>query len=61
MIHLLSELAKRDGLDAMNQKVIERFRDSQPFLVDVVLAKSVIPEINGKVLLHAGPPSSSRT
>lgn len=56
MIHLLSELAKRDGLDAMNQKVIERFRDSQPFLVDVVLAKSVIPEINGKVLLHAGPP-----
>lgn len=56
MIHLLSELAKHDGLDAMNQKVIECFRDSQPFLVDVVLAKSVIPEINGKVLLHAGPP-----
>ena len=55
MIHLLSELAKRDGLDAMNQKVIERFRDSQPFLVDVVLAKSVIPEINGKVLFARWP------
>lgn len=40
----------------MNQKVIQRFRDAQPFLVDVVPAKSVIPELNGKVLLHAGPP-----
>lgn len=56
MIHLLTELAKHDEIDGMNQEVIERFRDSQPFLVDVVPAKSVIPEINGKVLLHAGPP-----
>lgn len=56
MIHLLTELAKHDEIDAMNQKVVERFRDSQPFLTDVVPAKSVIPEIRGKVLLHAGPP-----
>lgn len=56
MIHLLNELAKHDEVDAMNEAVIARFRDSQPFLMDVVPAKSVIPELNGKVLLHAGPP-----
>lgn len=56
MIHLLTELAKREGIDEMNDRVVERFRDSQPFLTDVVPAKSVIPELNGKVLLHAGPP-----
>lgn len=56
MIHLLNELAKHDEIDEMNMKVVERFRDAQPFLVDVVPAKTVIPEINGKVLLHAGPP-----
>lgn len=56
MIHLLNEIAKHKEIDELNQKVIERFRNSQPFLVDVVPAKSVIPELNGKVLLHAGPP-----
>ncbi len=56
MIHLLTELSRMEGIDEMNQRVCARFRDSQPFLVDVVPAKSVIPEINGKVLLHAGPP-----
>ena len=57
MIHLLNELARHDEIDAMNAKVLERFKDSQPFLMDVVPAKTVIPEITqGKVLLHAGPP-----
>ena len=56
MIYLLGKIAQHQEIDAMNQKVIQRFRDAQPFLVDVVPAKSVIPELNGKVLLHAGPP-----
>ena len=56
MIRLLHELAKHDEIDAMNEKVIGRFRDAQPFLVDVVPAVSVIPELDGHVLLHAGPP-----
>lgn len=42
--------------DAANERVIGRMRDSQPFLVDVRPAKEVIPEIRGRVLLHAGPP-----
>lgn len=59
LIHLLNALdARRDEIDAANEKVIARMRDSKPFLIDVVPAKTVIPEINGKVLLHAGPPIS---
>ena len=56
MIHLLNEIAKHEEIDALNERVIARFRDSQPFLVDVVPAYTVIPELKGKVLLHAGPP-----
>lgn len=56
LIHLINELNKREEIDTMNRKVIDRFRDAQPFLVDVVPAVSVIPELDGKVLLHAGPP-----
>ncbi len=56
LIYLIHELNKRKEIDAMNQRVIERFKDAQPFLIDVVPAASVIPELNGRVLLHAGPP-----
>lgn len=56
LIHLLDELARVEGVDEANERVIARFRESQPFLIDVVPAKEVIPEIRGKVLLHAGPP-----
>lgn len=43
-------------IDQANQAIIERITKSTPVLLDVVLAKSVIKELNGKVLLHAGPP-----
>ena len=60
LIRILNELEKKaEEIDAANEKVIGRLRDSQPFLVDVVPAHTVIPELqesNGKVLLHAGPP-----
>ena len=41
-----------------NEKVIEKIKNSQPFLVNVVPANTVIPELNEtkKTLLHAGPP-----
>lgn len=38
--------------EAVTQKVIE----SQPHLIDVVQAKEVISELDGKALMHAGPP-----
>lgn len=47
---------KYNSLNEANQAVIDKITSAQPFLVDVVPAKSVIKELNGKVLLHAGPP-----
>lgn len=59
LIRILNELEKHaETIKVSNEKVIGRFRDSQPFLMDVVQAKTVIPELQGKVLLHAGPPIS---
>lgn len=56
LIYILNELNKIREINEANEKVITRYRDAQPFLIDVVPAGSVIPELNGKVLLHAGPP-----
>lgn len=56
LIRILNAMAKMDNLEVANQQVIDRMRDSQPFLVDVVPAKSVIPVLNTRTLLHAGPP-----
>lgn len=47
---------KYKNINEANQAVIEKVISAQPYLMDVVPAKSVIKELNGKVLLHAGPP-----
>ncbi|CQR46305.1 hypothetical protein BN1058_00558 [Paraliobacillus sp. PM-2] len=40
-----------------NEAVVEKMKNAQPFLIDVVPAHTVIPEHNeGKLLTHAGPP-----
>lgn len=45
-----------NSIDEANQAVISKIIESQPFLVDVVPAKSVIEVLNEKTLLHSGPP-----
>lgn len=45
-------------MDEANQAVIQHITESQPFLLDVVPANSVISELNDKALLHAGPPTT---
>ena len=45
-----------NSIDESNKLVIEKIKNSRPFLMDVVQAKSVIKELNDKTLLHAGPP-----
>lgn len=47
---------KYNSINEANQAVIDKIVSAQPYLIDVVPAKSVIKELNGKVLLHAGPP-----
>ncbi len=59
MIKILSALEDHAAeIQAENEKVIEKIKNSQPFLVNVVPANTVIPELNEakKTLLHAGPP-----
>ncbi|WML37127.1 acyl-CoA synthetase FdrA [Clostridium sp. OS1-26] len=56
LIKILNKLSKIQEIDKFNNEVIEMMKNSQPFLVDVVPAKSVIEILNDKVILHAGPP-----
>ena len=56
LIKILNRLAKIEEIEIANNKVINEMKNSQPFLMDVVPAKSVIEILNDKVLLHAGPP-----
>ncbi|TVP90185.1 bifunctional FdrA/YlbE family protein, partial [Alkalibacterium sp.] len=56
LIRILDQLERMDDIDEQNARVVERFKNGAPFLLDVVSAHTVIPELNGKVLLHAGPP-----
>lgn len=56
LIRILQKLKQIENLEKENMTVVEAMRDAAPYLVDVVPAYTVIPEINGKVLLHAGPP-----
>jgi succinyl-CoA synthetase alpha subunit len=59
MIRILDALEDyEEQIAADNQEVTDKIKNAQPFLVDVVPAKTVIPELNEsqKTLLHAGPP-----
>lgn len=58
LIKILTQLNHLEQIDLENQKVIEEMKNGAPYLIDIVPAKSVIGELNHKVLLHAGPPIS---
>ncbi|MHA6793540.1 DUF1116 domain-containing protein [Pseudonocardia bannensis] len=49
-------MATYDSIDEANAAVAQKIIDAQPRLVDVVPAKTVIPALEGRVVLHAGPP-----
>jgi len=52
MLHFLSTAE----IDNANQDVADKIAAGAPYLLDVVPAHTVIPELKEKVLLHAGPP-----
>ncbi len=57
LIKTLNFLRSYEGIDEMNREVVAKIVASQPYLIDNVRAKDVIPELReGKVILHAGPP-----
>ncbi|MCU1668328.1 MAG: hypothetical protein JWP40_1255 [Blastococcus sp.] len=43
-------------LDQANEAIAQKIIDAQPRLVDVVPARTVIAALEGKLILHAGPP-----
>src|SRR4051794_17147422 len=45
-----------NSIDEANDAITQKIIAAQPTLVEVVRAKSVIPELEGKLILHAGPP-----
>src|SRR3954471_8358779 len=45
-----------NSIDEANDAITQKIIAAQPTLVDVVRAKTVIPELEGKLILHAGPP-----
>lgn len=44
------------SLDEANEAIAQKIIDAQPRLVDVMPAKDVIPALEGRLILHAGPP-----
>ncbi|MCQ9209323.1 bifunctional FdrA/YlbE family protein [Granulicatella seriolae] len=59
MIRILDALEEHaENIESDNHLVADKIQNAQPFLIDVVPAKTVIPELNEekKTLLHAGPP-----
>jgi Protein of unknown function (DUF1116) len=45
-------------IEDANQETLRRMLAGEPVLVDVVSAAAAIPELAGRVILHAGPPLS---
>ena len=45
-----------NSIDDANEAIAQKIISAQPTLVDVVAAKTVIPELEDKLILHAGPP-----
>lgn len=45
-------------IEKANAQAVERMMESRPVLIDVGLAKDVIPDMDNNLLLHAGPPIS---
>lgn len=56
LIQIIDFISSIESIKSSNLAVIDKFKNSQPFLVDVVPAKSVIEILNKKTILHAGPP-----
>ncbi|MCK4849409.1 MAG: DUF1116 domain-containing protein, partial [Candidatus Heimdallarchaeota archaeon] len=46
----------KNKIEAANQDAINKMANVRPLLVDIDLAKNVIPGMDSKTILHAGPP-----
>jgi hypothetical protein len=49
-------MATYSSIDQANESVAQKIIDAQPRLVNVLPARAVIPELQERLILHAGPP-----
>ena len=52
----LAALVNHPKVEAANRVAFERFMSAQPVLTGVAPAREAIPDLGGRMLLHAGPP-----
>lgn len=55
-LDLLAHPDIAEKINAANQEAFNRITQAQPILTGYAQAKDIIPGMNGKMLLHAGPP-----
>lgn len=51
----------KSSIDTANQQALERIFSSRPFLVDVRPAHELLPQLDERSVLHAGPPLNLET
>ncbi len=56
LLAALEQLENRPEVEAANMEAINRINQAHPYLVDVGIAREVIPGMTEDTLLHAGPP-----
>lgn len=52
----LAQLMNDVEIDEANKLAFERYSAAQPVLVGIGIAKDTLPNMNGKIILHSGPP-----
>ena len=58
---LLGDADRYPAMQAGNQEAMRRITEARALLVDLRAARDVVPGLEGKMLLHAGPPLSWET
>jgi hypothetical protein len=58
MLDKLNKLSIKEKIDRANKKAAELIINAQPVLIDIMPASEVIPGMEKKTILHAGPPIS---
>ena len=56
LIKALDKLQDNEKITEANAEVVKRLKEAHPHLVDIDLAKNVIPGMHAKKILHSGPP-----
>ncbi len=54
----LAQLMANPQIDQANKQAFERYSAAQPVLMGIGIAKDTLPDMDGKIILHSGPPTT---